>query len=190
MLRQDQEPSLCEERPASRTERRRHWSGLLLWGAVVVAVVVAGRRLMPDLALPDLGPAPRVAYADLDGTPHRLTDYRGDVVVLNVWATWCPPCIIETPGFVDLQHEFEGEVQFLGLSRDANAGGVRDFVQRHDVPYPVLIGPPQSGASLTVEVLPTTYVIGRRGRIRMRHEGLLLEPALRPVLRRLTNESP
>lgn len=183
----DPTPTLPAPRAASR------WRGavdLLTWVAVAVALVVAVRRLVPDLRLPDLGPAPVVSVADLDGRLHGPADYAGQVVVLNVWATWCPPCVVETPGFVDLAAEFSGDVQFLGLSQDDDPADVRAFALKHGVPYPLLTGPPVSGVLPPVTVLPTTFVIDRRGRIRLRHEGLLVEPALRSVLRALATEVP
>ncbi len=174
--------------PSSRLWRRA--GDVLTWAAVAVALVILYTRFVPDLSLPDLGPAPVVSVADLDGRPHGPADYAGQVVVLNVWATWCPPCIVETPGFVDLAAEFSGDVQFLGLSQDDDPADVRAFAGKHDVPYPLLTGPPVSGLLPSVTVLPTTFVIDRRGRVRLRHEGLLVEPALRSVLRTLVAEAP
>ncbi len=171
----------------SASRWRRAWA-VLQWGVVLVLVVVVVRRYVPDLDLPDLGPAPQVTYATLDGKTVGPADYAGQVVVLNVWATWCPPCVVETPGFVDLQAEFAGDVQFLGLSQDDDLGAVRDFAERHGIGYPLLVGPPVAGTPPPTAMLPTTLVIGRRGRVRMRHEGLLLEVALRPALRTLAAE--
>lgn len=178
------------DRPAQQTSgagRRRAWA-LLQWAAVLVLAVFVVRRLVPDLDLPDLGPAPDVTYAALGGGTHGPADYAGQVVVLNVWATWCPPCVVETPGFVDLQAEFAGDVQFLGLSQDDDPADVRAFAERYGVGYPLLVGPPVAGAPPPAAVLPTTLVIDRGGRVRMRHEGLLLEAALRPALRALAAE--
>jgi len=174
-------------RPDAGAWRRRAWTALQ-WGAVLVLAVVAFRRLAPDLDLLDLGPVPEVVYAALDGSEHGPAAYRGQVVVLNVWATWCPPCVVETPGFVDLQAKLAGNVQFLGISQDTDHDAVRAFAARHDVKYPLLIGAPTAGAAPPTAVLPTTIVIDRQGRVRMRHEGLLLDPALRSPLRTLVAE--
>ncbi|MEO0560175.1 MAG: TlpA disulfide reductase family protein [Bacteroidota bacterium] len=158
------------------------------WGTLAVLIVLVVRRYVPDYDLPDLGPAPAFAYATLDGGEIELADVAGQVVVLNVWATWCAPCVIETPGFVDLQAELAGDVQFLGLSVDDNPEAVQRFVERYNVDYPILVGANRAGPPPSAAVLPTTYVIDRQGRVRLRHEGILLEPALRPVLRALRRE--
>jgi len=166
----------------------RRWSAVAYWATLAVLVALVVQRYLPDYDLPDLGPAPSLEHATLDGGTARLADALGEVVVVNVWATWCPPCVVETPGFVDLSREFEGDVRFLGVSVDGDLEAVRAFVAKHDVPYPILVGPNRAGPPLDAPLLPTTVVIDRRGRVRLRHEGLLLEPALRPVLRRLAAE--
>jgi peroxiredoxin len=136
----------------------------------------------------DLGPAPALEMATLEGDMVRLSDLRGQVVVVNVWATWCPPCRIEMPGFVQLQDEFVGNVQFLGLSTDRDAEDVRRFAERVDINFPLLVGPNLGGNGYHTPVLPTTFLIDREGRIRYRHEGLFLAHAMRPALRALLRE--
>ena len=96
--------------------------------------------------------------------------------------------MVETPGFVDLASEFAGDVQFLGVSVDEDPGAVAPFAARYGVTYPLLLATTVRGEQIDAPVLPTTLVIDRAGRVRMRHEGLLLEPALRPVLKRLVRE--
>ena len=124
----------------------------------------------------------------LDADRFRLADLRGKVVVLNVWATWCPPCVVETPGFVGLQDDFAGEVQFVGLSTDDNLDDVRAFATKYEVNYPLLVGRNYAGDGYHVPMLPTTFLIDRDGHIRFHHEGLLLAHALRPALRALVRE--
>ena len=165
--------------------RARTWGHRLLWVGLLGAVVW---RYLPDYRLPDLGPAPPLAGTALGGEPVDLDAYAGRVVVLNVWATWCPPCVVETPGFVDLANDFEGDVQFVGLAAENDEAAVRDFGERYRVPYPLVMAGALRGPVPEGRVLPTTYVIDKQGRVRMRHEGLLLEPALRPVLKRLARE--
>ena len=147
------------------------------------------RRYVPDYDLPDLRPGSRVRLRDARrGARSSWRMSPGRWWLLNVWATWCAPCVIETPGFVDLQAEFAGDVQFLGLSVDEDSAAVQTFVERYSVDYPILIGTNRTGPPPSASVLPTTYVIDRQGHVRLRHEGILLEPALRPVLRALRRE--
>lgn len=171
------------ERPAGPD-----WRRIAYWGLMLGLLAVVVWRYTPDYRLPDLGPAPAFAGTSLEGETIRLDAYEGQVIVLNVWATWCPPCVVETPGFVDLANEFQEDVQFIGLAAEDDEAAVRAFGERHGVPYPLVMvasleTPPPSG-----RVLPTTIVIDKAGRVRMRHEGLLVEPALRPVLKRLARE--
>ncbi len=167
--------------------RARTWGHRLLWAGLLAVVVW---RYLPDYRLPDLGPAPEASGVALSGERVDLAAYtgQGKVVVLNVWATWCPPCVVETPGFVDLANDFEDEVQFVGLAAEDDPEAVRGFGERYDVSYPLVMVGALRGPAPEGRVLPTTYVIDKQGRIRMRHEGLLLEPALRPILKRLVRE--
>jgi thiol-disulfide isomerase/thioredoxin len=113
-----------------------------------------------------------------------LADLRGKIVVLNFWATWCPPCRAETPAFVQLQKEFEGQgVQFVGVSVDESATPVQSFVEEFGVEYPIAV---DDG---TVEPLykditgyPTTYLINRRGEIERYMPGALSRERLQPEL--------
>ncbi|MEM1053935.1 MAG: TlpA disulfide reductase family protein [Bacteroidota bacterium] len=168
--------------------RGHRWRRLSYWGLMLGLLGVIVWRYTPDYRLPDLGPAPDLTGVSLDGEPVRLGAMCGTVVVLNVWATWCPPCVVETPGFVDLANDFEGEVQFVGLAAEDDEAAVRDFGARYEVPYPLVMMRTLDGPLPDGRVLPTTLVIDKQGRVRMRHEGLLLEPALRPVLKRLSRE--
>lgn len=158
------------------------------WGLIAVLAFFVYRRFAPSVELADLGPAPPIEMQTLDADRFRLADLRGKVVVLNVWATWCPPCVVETPGFVGLQDDFAGEVQFVGLSTDDNLDDVRAFATKYEVNYPLLVGRNYAGDGYHVPMLPTTFLIDRDGHIRFHHEGLLLAHALRPALRALVRE--
>lgn len=158
-----------------------HWALLLGVGLYVF------RMVYPDIDVSTpLRPAPDFEAATLDGDRFRLSDHRGEIVVLNVWATWCPPCRVEIPGFVDLQRAFgDRGVQFVGLTVDEGGlDDIRSFVEEKGVNYPQVDGR-QVVRKYPGEAIPRTYLIDRQGRIRYEHEGLIMEGALRNALEAL-----
>ena len=121
---------------------------------------------------------PDFALVDTDGTTHRLATWRGKLVVVNYWASWCPPCIEEMPLLDDWSRRHAGrDVVVLGIAED-DPDAARGFVRDHPVQYPILIGGQQfDGSSLQLgnsrNVLPYTVVIDRDGILRERKAGLL-----------------
>jgi peroxiredoxin len=114
------------------------------------------------------GLAPDFALQSIDGKTVRLSDLRGKPVVLNFWATWCAPCKIEMPWFVELQKKYESAgVQFLGVAMDdASTKDIAEFAQSMNVNYPILIGKEAVGDAYGgVQFLPETFYIGRDGKI-------------------------
>jgi thiol-disulfide isomerase/thioredoxin len=133
--------------------------------------------------------APALVLRDLRGRPSRLSDYRGKVVLLNFWATWCPPCRAEVPDLVRWQREYRGGgLQVIGVTYPpTNLARVRRFVRRQRVNYPVLLGTHATKALFaTGETLPMTIVVDREGYVRERIEGILLpdefEEKVKPLL--------
>jgi peroxiredoxin len=120
--------------------------------------------------------APDFTLRDADGKLVRLSDYRGKVVLLNFWATWCAPCRLEIPWFIEFQrlHKDRG-LAVLGISMDEDGWEVvKPFVERLGVNYRILMGD-DSVAQLYggVDALPTTFLIDRQGRIASVHIGLV-----------------
>ncbi|MDD4928594.1 MAG: TlpA disulfide reductase family protein [Gallionella sp.] len=101
---------------------------------------------------------------DLQGRTHRLSDYRGKWVLVNFWATWCPPCLNEIPELNSL-HSARKDIVVIGIARDyASAKGVADFVKRRAISYPVVLGNREITAQIgKVEVLPTSYLYNPAG---------------------------
>lgn len=98
----------------------------------------------------------------MDGSILRLSSYRGRVVVLNFWATWCTSCCVAIPEFIKMQKEMEG-VQFIGVSLDEEGFDVvRPYAESMDITYPLVIGDDSLAADYGgVMGLPTSYVIDR-----------------------------
>jgi len=132
--------------------------------------------------------APDFSVADLSGRTLQLSRYRGKVVLLNFWATWCAPCRSEIPRFTDLQNKYGGEgLQIIGISLDDDPRGVREFCEQLRVNYPIAIGDAklaeQYGGILG---LPVSFLIGRDGRIYAKDAGemdiLVLEREIKSLL--------
>jgi peroxiredoxin len=121
------------------------------------------------------GLAPDFSLQSLDGKTVHLSDLRGKPVVLNFWATWCAPCKIEMPWFVDLQKKYAASgVQFLGIAMDdASTKDIAEFAQSMNVNYPILIGKEAVGDAYGgVQFLPETFYIDRDGKIEDKAFGL------------------
>lgn len=102
-----------------------------------------------------------------DGQSTALSKYKGKVVVLNFWATWCPPCVEETPALVQLQQRIAARNGLvLGVSVDEDEAAYRAFLQQHGINYPTSRdGSKKSAVEYGTVMYPETYVIGRDGKI-------------------------
>jgi len=113
---------------------------------------------------------------DLDGKTISFADLKGKVVLVNFWATWCPPCRAEIPDLVKLQEKYRDKLVILGVSEDEDASPqeVKAFGAEQKMNYPiVMLTPELSKIFKGVAALPTTFVIDPEGRIRQRHVGML-----------------
>ena len=128
--------------------------------------------------------APDFSLPDMTGQQLKLSDYRGKVVLLDFWATWCEPCREEVPHFVELQSKLgDRGLQIIGVSMDDGPEPVRDFYRQFKINYPVVMGNAKIGELHGgVLGLPIAFVMGRDGRIYSKHIGAteisLLERAI------------
>jgi cytochrome c biogenesis protein CcmG/thiol:disulfide interchange protein DsbE len=142
-----------------------------------------------SVEMSELAPAPQFTLTDIKGQPLRLADYKGKVVLLNFWATWCP-CGAEIPKFVEWQKQYGPQgLQVIGIAMDDTPKPVPGFVQQYQINYPVAVGDVQLADQYGgVLGLPVNFIIDRDGRINQKHAGLtdmpLLEAEIKRVLER------
>jgi thiol-disulfide isomerase/thioredoxin len=154
---------------------------------IIIAVLFL---FVPIVTLGQDSQPAQLTLKDIQGRYIRLSDYRGKVVLINFWATWCPPCRSEIPDLIRLQRDYRNRgLQVIGVTYPPQKlVEVRRFVRRAKVNYPIGLGAKETKLLFTPsETLPTTIVIGTDGRIRDIIEGILLpeefEQKIKPLLK-------
>ncbi len=133
------------------------WGGILLLGLVLPAVAAEGFMLK-----------------DMEGKTHSLSGYKGKWVVVNYWATWCPPCLEEIPDLIAL-HEKRKDMVILGVALEyKDAKEVRAFVDDNLMSYPIVLGDDKLIQQIgPADVLPTTYIFNPQGQLAKVRRGLI-----------------
>jgi len=123
---------------------------------------------------------------NLDGKPVSLSDFRGKWVIVNYWATWCPPCLEEIPDLVQLYEDNRDTLVVLGVDfEEVNTEYLREFVDTHFMTYPVVRSEPLAVTPLgPVLGLPTTYIVSPEGEPVARQEGPITREAVESYLAR------
>jgi peroxiredoxin len=117
-------------------------------------------------------PAPTFDLPDVGGGRTSLQSLKGNVIVLDFWATWCGPCIVEIPEYAELWRKNRGRgVEIVGVACDSEPQDVQDVIRAHQIPYRQLLGDGQVESLYGAEGLPTTFVIDRQGLIRKKFVG-------------------
>lgn len=172
------------------------WTKVISVTAGLAVVGFLAFLLDPDIA----GRAPLTVSAarnssvgfklpELNGGIWNSSEHRGQVVLVNFWATWCPPCRMETPGLVSLANEYRPKgVEFVGVAMDdpGDINSVRKFVSSYKIPYPILL--PTDNLTSQIDSLPTTFLMDRQGRIAKTYVGAVSEATFRRDLETLLQE--
>lgn len=155
---------------------------------------VAGDGSIVVLAPDQRQPAPQISGTGLDGSTIDVADYHGDVVVLNVWASWCAPCRAEAAGLQAVSQELADKgVQFVGLNTRDSVASADGFVKTFGVTYPSIVDQDgrlqlRFGDSLPPQAIPSTVVIDGDGRVAARALGRISEASLRSIVEDVVSE--
>ena len=160
------------------TGRVQFLAGLLL---VSTLVFVSHAQAEPaDFTLPDM-----------ENQQHKLSDYRGKWVVVNYWATWCPPCLTEIPELVDFHEDHKDkDAVVLGVNfEDIGLEGLKRFSEEYFMNYPVLRSKPGASSELgVIPGLPTTYLVSPQGEIVARQVGPVTSKSIAEYIKELSTE--
>lgn len=132
--------------------------------------------------------APDFTLKNRDGTPFTLSEHEGEVVVLNIWATWCPPCRKEIPDFIDIQNEMrDDDVLFVGVSVDKEGWQVvRPFAKKYEINYPIVVDDGTIRQKYgPFRGIPTTFIINKKGKVEYVAPGMISKQKLQPILKKL-----
>ena len=172
------------QRTVKRLSRTTTWILAALIAVATAFFVWQGNTARTAAPEPDADrrtPIPDLAFVDLEGNAGNLSDYRGKIVLVNFWASWCAPCRKEMPDLVRISNEYAPKgVVVLGVTMDVGGlDGVRRFLNEIDVTYPIVVpqrAPPELSS---IRDLPTTWLLDKQGHIRTICSGAMQEAAFR-----------
>jgi peroxiredoxin len=142
---------------------------LIVTVALIVVSLVQDDSSLESVKMSSIGegiPAPDFTFPGLDGKNTSLSDYKGKVVLVNIWATWCPPCVKEMPSMQKLYKEFNGKnFEILAVSIDAaGVDAVAPFMKKHKLSFPTLMDPKGTIKSMYgVTGIPESFIIDKQG---------------------------
>jgi thiol-disulfide isomerase/thioredoxin len=135
-------------------------------------------------------PLPDFNLPDVSGNLHSISEWQGKILIINFWATWCPPCRKEIPEFIALQEQYSGKgMQFIGIAID-DQDAVEDYLVSTKINYPMLIGG-LDGIALahqlgnSIDAVPFTLIVDQQGQIIYRHPGEFSREQITEIIRPL-----
>jgi thiol-disulfide isomerase/thioredoxin len=173
----------------------RQFIAFIFFFLLLISSLLAWQQRQKPLQAQQAIPLPEFSLPDLAGTLHPISEWHGKILIINFWATWCPPCLKEIPEFIQLQTEYSGQnVQFIGIAID-EAELVADYLSFVDINYPILIAE-SDGAKLsqqlgnTVSAIPFTAIVNQQQQIIFYHPGELSKQRLTELIKPLLSSQP
>jgi len=157
-------------------KKHKNW----LYSGIFMTVVILLFVVNNSNGVPEKGPYPP-NYLESQTESLKLSDYKGKIVILDFWATWCPPCRKGIPDLIELKNEYKDkDVEIIGVSLDGitrggqTAAKVEPFIEEYGINYPIIRGDEQIVYSFGgIRSIPTSYVIDKEGNVISRYEGLI-----------------
>jgi len=161
---------------------KKHWSNILFFGLIIYMFTPYGMPLRALLIKGVSFITTKVESLEIDkekqqelknydwqlvemnGNIVNFSEFKGQVVLINTWATWCPPCIAEMPSFQKLYNKYKGKVNFLFIAND-KPEKVKGFLQKNDLNIPVYFNVSNMPVVLQSSSIPTTFIIDKKGKI-------------------------
>lgn len=186
MTEENKQTRASEETPglaAKSTVRRRvlNWFGyLVLTAAMLYFFAPESWWQFGVTTVENRRPAANFTLKDINGAEWKFEDHRGKVVLVNYWATWCPPCRVETPGLVSFADEYRSRgVETVGVTVDEDLDAVPPFVESYQIKYPILVAGFDPNVPADAMPLPTTLLYDKNGRLAKKYTGIVLASTLR-----------
>lgn len=170
------------------------FAGLIMAAAAAMLVLAASRQRSTTAGEPAESattkqPSPAWELKDVDGKTVKSSDFAGKVVVLDFWATWCGPCRMEIPGFIELHKQYADKgLVVVGVSLDRDgASAVKPFIEKSGINYHIVLADEAVVSAFGgIEGIPTTFIIDRKGQIVHKHDGYApkaeFEAEIKPLL--------
>lgn len=168
-------------------------TGIIIIAAVLaLGVGIAAQRFLPPTGETGATSLPDFNLPDLYGNQHNISEWRGKILIINFWATWCPPCRKEIPEFIALQEHYSAKgVQFVGIALEEQKP-VAEYTASAHINYPILIGG-DDGVTLahqlgnSIDAIPYTIVVNQQGQIIHRQPGEFSRERILEIINPLLN---
>ncbi len=165
---------------------------IIIAALIALGLGIAARHFFPAAEKTAPSSLPEFNLPDLSGHQHNISEWRGKVLAINFWATWCPPCLKEIPDFIALQKQYGDQgLQFIGIALE-DKESVAKFLAATQINYPILLGG-DGGIALAqqlgdnVDAVPYTLIIDRQGQIVDRHPGEVSKEQITKIITPLLN---